>query len=266
MADHPLREVHRALGANPPSRGPDVQELQDSINKLIDGWKLHLDSGKLVEDGDFGKRTRRAANFVLELLGVDPAGEGPAGPTFTQEEQKAIRNPDSRTKEQKERSKRRVSDEQERESHQDGGVAAIRAKIVAYALWGADHEPSIHYAQIRPYPSDARHLPMSTDCSGFSTLAYKDAGAPDPNGLGFNGSGFTGTLIAHMDHVAPSSSKKGNLIVYGAAPSHHVVIAIEDGPNPMCVSHGQEGGPFRIRHSTEAAFQPSPATFCSILG
>ena len=42
-------------------------------------------------------------------------------------------------------------------------TAAIRNKIVAYCEWGVANEPSIHYQQIRPYPSErlAAH-PVST--------------------------------------------------------------------------------------------------------
>lgn len=140
---------------------------------------------------------------------------------------------------------------------------AIRAKIVQTARWGVAHEPQIHYAEIRPIPVHQKplRLPITTDCSGFATLCYLWAGARDPNGLGYSGAGFTGTLLAHgrrirsLDRALP-----GDLIVYGPAPGHHVVVVVEAGSDPLVVSHGSEAGPRLLRHSQEQAFQPQPAT------
>ena len=37
-------------------------------------------------------------------------------------------------------------------------------------------------------------LPLTTGCSGFVTICFYEAGAPDPNGLDYSGLGYTGTL------------------------------------------------------------------------
>ena len=257
------KAVHRPLSLTDPPymRGGDVRELQDEINNRFEDLKLPIHVGA---DGVFGPRSRRKTNRCLYFLGADPRGDKPAGPLFTEAEQKLIRNPSNLNAEQKERSKRRVAEFLK--NHSDhGGFDGIREKIVAYALWGVANEPSIHYAQVRPYPSSPRALPMQTDCSGFSTLAYKDAGGPDPNGFGFSGYGYTGTILSACEHIAPSECKAGDLIVYGPSTGHHVVIATEAGSNPMTVSHGQERGPFRISHGDEDNYQPEPDTFCRIL-
>jgi hypothetical protein len=62
----------------------------------------------------------------------------------------------------------------------------VREQIVANAQWGIANEPQIHYEQLRPIDGlkTPRKLPLHTDCSGFVTLCYAWAGAPDPNGLG----------------------------------------------------------------------------------
>lgn len=122
---------------------------------------------------------------------------------------------------------------------------AIRDRIVDYALWGTKNEPSIHYRQSRPYPSSPRSLPMYTDCSAFATLACKDAGAADPNGTGFDGYGFTGTLYSHCPKVAKADAKPGDLLEHGGYPGSHVNVLVEKGSkaDPMVVSHGQESGP-----------------------
>lgn len=130
----------------------------------------------------------------------------------------------------------------------------IRENIRDNALWGADNEGEIHYDQ-GGHRYDAlwnpQGLPLYTDCSGFATLCYAWAGAPDPNGLGYNHSGFTGTMLWHLPEIPIEQAQMGDLIVYGDGTGDHVVIIVEPGQDPLCVSHGQERGPFRIRHSAE---------------
>jgi NlpC/P60 family len=57
---------------------------------------------------------------------------------------------------------------------------------------------------------------IGVDCSSFATLCYKAAGLPDPNGLNYNGQGFTGTLF---DHGTPTATPRpGDLIFWGTDP------------------------------------------------
>jgi hypothetical protein len=142
-------------------------------------------------------------------------------------------------------------------------VESVRSEIVSNALWGWHNESQIHYRQTRPIDGigHPRKLPLSTDCSGFVTDCYNWAGAPDPNGLGYNGSGYTGTLLNHLDHISRAQARPGDLVVFGPAPGHHVVVIVGDDPDPYVVSHGQESGPKRLSLSAEAAAQPGPMTF-----
>lgn len=137
----------------------------------------------------------------------------------------------------------------------------VRGEIVANALWGAANEREIHYSQ-GSHRFDAlrtpRYLPLYTDCSAFVTLCYAWAGAPDPNGLDYNGSGFTGTLLGHLPQIPLADAQPGDLIVYGPSTGDHVVVIVEPGPDPMTVSHGQEAGPVRVRHSIEARYHRGP--------
>ncbi|MGH3009603.1 MAG: peptidoglycan-binding protein [Gaiellaceae bacterium] len=144
---------------------------------------------------------------------------------------------------------------------------SLREQIVANARWGIANEPQIHYEQLRPIDGlhEPRKLPLSTDCSGFSTLCYAWAGAPDPNGLGYSGAGYTGTLLQHMTAVAAGAVQPGDLVVWGPPPGHHVALVLEPGTDPLLCSHGQEAGPAATRFSVESQYQPSPATWLSCL-
>lgn len=145
----------------------------------------------------------------------------------------------------------------------------LRDDIVANALWGVANEMDVHYSQGPRRMEGIGHprmLPLYTDCSAFATLCYAWAGAPDPNGLGFNGSGFTGTLLTGCDHIDPADAQPGDLIVYGPGAGDHVVLIIEPGPDPLTVSHGQEAGPAKVRHSVEARAHRPPATFLRCAG
>lgn len=143
----------------------------------------------------------------------------------------------------------------------------LRQRIVANAQWGIAHEPQIHYEQLRPIDglTKRRKLPLHTDCSGFSTLCYAWAGAQDPNGLGYSGQGYTGTLLQHMKAIAAEAAQPGDLVVWGPPPGHHVALVLEPGADPLLCSHGEEKGPLEIRFSVESEFQPSPATWLSCL-
>lgn len=137
----------------------------------------------------------------------------------------------------------------------------VRSQMVSQARWATDHEPEIHYAMTRPIPYGSfstHHLPLTTDCSGFVTCLAFTAGADDPNGVKYNGQGYTGTLLQHLDHIPTPSALAGDFIVFGAYPGHHVIMLMENGDvnhgNPLCVSHGQEAGPVIVRLSVEQQY------------
>lgn len=102
----------------------------------------------------------------------------------------------------------------------------------------------IHYAQTRPIPGTFKQSPVNTDCSGFATIAYRDSGAPDPNGRGYDGQGYTGTLWSYGKPV--SKPQPGDLVFYGepSQTSAHVAVMINA---TEAIGHGSEGGPRRHR-------------------
>jgi hypothetical protein len=213
--------------ANPLLTGPDVTALQNLLAPYRPG----------PADGQYGPLTAAAVQRAKTELGYSPS-DGVAGPRFV----KVL----------------------ERNAAQS---LTVRQRIVANAQWGIAHEPQIHYEQLRPIDGlkTPRKLPLHTDCSGFATLCYAWAGAPDPNGLGYSGQGYTGTLLQHMKPIAVSAVQTGDLVVWGAPPGHHVALVLEPGPDPLLCSHGEEKGPLAIRFSVESEFQPAPATWLSCL-
>lgn len=149
---------------------------------------------------------------------------------------------------------------------------SIRADMVSNCHWAAAHNAGIHYAEERPIPvgHPPRTVPLTTDCSGWATLCAKWAGAPDPNGLGYNGSGFTGTLLHHLwTRRSMRRARRGDLCVFGQPPGIHVVILLQTvllHPDPLICSHGWEGEPSIMRLSEEAAgFPGQKQTFLNLL-
>ncbi|MET7472945.1 peptidoglycan-binding domain-containing protein [Streptomyces sp. NPDC005648] len=151
-------------------------------------------------------------------------------------------------------------------------TAQVRQEMVANSLWGVQHNADIHYSQTRPMPIGIPkdHLPFSTDCSGFATLMAKWSGAGDPNGSGFDGDGYTGTMLDHCEHISASETQPGDFVVFGAHPGTHVVVLVESaagGLAAMCVSHGQEAGPLHVSLEDEAkSHAGEPLTYLRLPG
>ena len=141
--------------------------------------------------------------------------------------------------------------------------AQIRRQIAAHAMWGVDHAADIHYRQSRPIDGMGhyRQLPLSTDCSGFVTLCYQWGGAADPNGQGFSGYGYTGTILDHCTAIDPGSAAVGDLVVLDEGDRQHVVVLVGDGSDPAVVSHGGEYGPILTTLHKEIAAHGPPVRF-----
>ncbi|WP_052434516.1 peptidoglycan-binding domain-containing protein [Streptacidiphilus melanogenes] len=133
----------------------------------------------------------------------------------------------------------------------------VRQQMVDNCLWGVQNQAQIHYAETRPMPINIPKgsLPITTDCSGFATLMAKWSGAGDPNGSGFNGQGYTGTMLQHCQHISAAETLPGDLVVFGADSGTHVVVLVESaagGLGAMCVSHGQEADPIKVSLEVES--------------
>jgi cell wall-associated NlpC family hydrolase len=111
-----------------------------------------------------------------------------------------------------------------------GSEEGVRARVVEAAESALASE-SYRYAQVRPMASsllDAEAY-TTTDCSSFVTLCYKAAGARDPNGRDYDGTGYTGTLVEQGRWV--DDPEPGDLVFYGEARTRpvHVALYVGDG-------------------------------------
>lgn len=106
----------------------------------------------------------------------------------------------------------------------------------------------MHYTQDARRMSIVRHKwrppfhdVLEEDCSSFATACYWLAACADPNGYGYNGLGWTGSLCQHGKPVKPDKARPGDLYFYGDGPPwSHVVVGAGGGKG---YSHGSEGGP-----------------------
>lgn len=121
-----------------------------------------------------------------------------------------------------------------------------RDELVKLAQWCHDSRNWIHYAQDRPIPlhMPLKHLPFTTDCSGIVTILCKWVGCPDPNGMNYDGSGYTGTMLDHLPDIGFHQSWRGDLAIFGPGTGDHVVMLLEGGArkaDPLVMSHGHPG-------------------------
>jgi len=226
---------------NPHMHGKDLIPLQERLK--ANG----LYTGQL--DGWFGEQTGKACKAQKYRLGYPLyACVMTGGQTLLNYLTGATALPDEYVKRRGERGYGEAGEE-----------AKLRARIVANAKWGVANTQNIHYRQSRPIDGhrSPRKLPLYTDCSGFSTDCYEWAGGPDPNGRGFDGLGYTGTMLEHGLTVPLFSAELGDLIVWGSYPGHHVALIVDltNKSDPLLVSHGSERDPREIRLSQETAAQ-----------
>lgn len=125
-----------------------------------------------------------------------------------------------------------------------------RSAVVAAAKWGVANKAHFTYtegANRMDFEKRGIKFPITTDCSGFVTFCYRVAGCSDPNGMGYNGSGYTGTLLHNGKAIALKDVQPGDVVIYGPGTGWHAALVVDvSGPNatnPLTVSMGQQGDP-----------------------
>lgn len=145
-----------------------------------------------------------------------------------------------------------------------------RASMIAIAQFLIVNHDHINYAETRG-PNDPmsvrggslaelEHIfagggKIAMDCSEAVTLVCRLAGLRDPNGQGYDGYGYTGTLYDHLPHYTDvRDAHDGAIMIFGVNPTVHAVMRMPstDAADPWLFSHGEQGGPFHIQLSDEA--------------
>jgi hypothetical protein len=140
------------------------------------------------------------------------------------------------------------------------------------------HAALVKYAEVRPMSTArltetqlrcrfASGQTITCDCSEAVTLMFRLAGLKDPNGLGYDGEGYTGTMLRHLPHFSDwTEVHEGTLIVFGDYPGNHVVMVVKpNGENPMVYSHGSYSDHAIWDLNTERGYQGAvPITLLSI--
>jgi hypothetical protein len=132
----------------------------------------------------------------------------------------------------------------------------VRAAITDYCVTSIQAASRWHYEQVRPmdYGVDPGVTHPDDDCSEHATCslywAKKTTGVavPDPNASGWNGYGYTGTLVNNPRCSAPY--KVGDMAIYGTSTgdTEHVVTCYEpgDASSAEWCSNGSESAPYAV--------------------
>jgi hypothetical protein len=142
---------------------------------------------------------------------------------------------------------------------------AQRKRMVQIAAYLVSKAPQIHYAEVRPMTTrtiatfaalqnildHGGHITM--DCSESVTLICHLVGLRDPNGLNYDGAGYTGDMYDHLPHYENvADGHPGALMIFGVDPTDHVCMVMQrNGENPWLFSHGSESGPLHIPFDEE---------------
>lgn len=126
-------------------------------------------------------------------------------------------------------------------------LTKLRQAVVDQAGYVVNHGKTWEYYEIRPVPIAAIKAwngtkPIKTDCSGSVIGIYARAGAPDPSGYGYSGSGNTDSFYQHLEHLASYTDCQPGDMVDVTLPSRgtvHVYLVVERTANDLKVfSHG----------------------------
>ncbi len=122
----------------------------------------------------------------------------------------------------------------------------VRDQIVRWGKWGVINHSKFTYTE-GPTRMEGVHkpgvLPWQGDCSAWVTCCYSWSKAPDPNGLNYDGEGYTGTLLSHGKKITLKEALPGDIVVFGPGTGVHAALIVEITPQIICSSMGKPGDP-----------------------
>jgi cell wall-associated NlpC family hydrolase len=212
--------------------------------------------GDVKAKGFFGSNTRRAIQAIQRKAGLQPTGN--IGMRVWAVLDRQFLNDDE--------SKRINTFVAQKREEQTKAAAIVRRKAavertVRAATVMIDNRDQIHYAgpgapprfiakRMQGVRQGLRlpEFPRFEDCSSSVTWLYFQADAPDPNGRGYDGHGFTGTLVGRGKRIPLSKAAPGDLVFYGESStrSHVVCVMAGAGAAARAFSHGVEEGPLYV--------------------
>jgi hypothetical protein len=112
------------------------------------------------------------------------------------------------------------------------------------------------------------HGEFEGDCSSTVTEILRWAGYADPNGQGYDGEGYTGTIMDHLPEIPQAQIALGSIGIYGKAPGVHAIMALEayKGDATSIWSHGAPQGAISTLGYLNSGFVGVPLTWYSIDG
>src|SRR5579863_1262125 len=110
------------------------------------------------------------------------------------------------------------------------------------------------------------HGEFEADCSSSITEILRWAGYSDPNGQGYDGYGYTGTMMEHLPEIREDQIDLGSIGIYGQAPGVHAIMALEvyNGDATSIWSHGAPEGAISTLGYLNSGFVGVPLTWYSI--
>ena len=144
-----------------------------------------------------------------------------------------------------------------------------RNHLVRLARLLNKYAAQVDYAEVRPMSTT--HITESQlrcrfqsgghitcDCSESVTLMFRLAGLKDPNGLNYDGYGYTGDMLDHLPIFTDwAEVHEGTLIIFGPGTGTHVVMVVQpNGDNPQVYSHGSHANSAIWDLNTERTYHP----------
>lgn len=129
----------------------------------------------------------------------------------------------------------------------------VRFTIEETGIWGYINNRRFVYTEGGSRMKNVKHRPLIgriyCDCSAWVTYCYSWAGAKDPNGLNFDGEGYTGTLLRNGTSITVNQALGGDVVVFGPGDGVHCALILTAGKDPLCSSMGTQGQPVKARVS-----------------
>lgn len=219
-------EVHRDLHlVSPVLRGPDVHALQVQANALHAHY--NFDWRRCFVDNEYGRRTKREVKDAAWLIGLNGERlEAIESGRITQTVQHLIRNPEDRSKEDREREAARRDEREARRKKHQGMRAAVDWML---AQVGTNEQPP--ESNHGPFPIDACQeffglsgVPWCGCCAGYAIkkIGGIDSGCWFPFAGSIRQDAIAGRNL--LNDINPNHADVGCIATFFSGGDDHVAL------------------------------------------